>query len=221
MSVSEPAKNTISDKKKQKSRGLTILTIVEIVLIAVLCVLNVIGVKGLVKYDDYYELYYAYCITGVAMIIILIVAYFKKWVPVQLLSIIAVLLWSTYCIAAFYSCRLLTHVKEMEEPYMNSEMYVVFDGKCYTWNGDTIVYGLPAEWEDLQSRAVIKSRNDSDIPTEELTSKGINEGSMIFYQDGYKYILVEVVSGSLFEFIDPDDPPEDTISTATTTLGIG
>ena len=48
-----------SDKKKQKSRGLTILTIVEIVLIAVLCVLNVIGVKGLVKYDDYYELYIA------------------------------------------------------------------------------------------------------------------------------------------------------------------
>ena len=44
---------------------------------------------------------------------------------------------------------------------------------------------------------------------------------MIFYQDGYKYILVEVVTGSLFEFINPDDPPDDTVSTAMTTLGVG
>lgn len=219
--MSEPVTNKVSTKQQKRNRKVLIFTLVEIVLIAVLCVLNIIGVNGLIKYDPYYKLYYAYTFTGALMIILLIIAYFRKWVPVQMLSIIAILVWGTYCAAAFYSCRLLTTVKEREKPYIESDMYVVFEGKCYVWDGNTIVYGLPAEWEDLKARAEITARNDNEIPTEELTSKGIDAGCIIFYQDGYEYILVEVVPGSLFEFIDPDNPPKDTISTATTTIGLG
>ena len=212
---------TISGQKKQKSKALKILTIVEIAVIAVLSALNIWGVAELAHFDPYYKLYYFYAISGVIFIVLLIVAYYRKWLGFQLISIILFMLWSTYCAATVYSCRLLTHVKKMEEPYMNAEMYVVFNGKLYTFEGKTIVYGLPAEWEDLQSRAIIKARDDSKIPTEELTSKGIPEGSMIFYQEDYKYILVEIVTGSLFEFIDPNDPPTEPISTNTTTIGLG
>jgi len=219
--MSKPENNTISGQKKKKKNALLIMTIIEIAIIAILCILNIIGVRGLVPYDPYYKMYYGYTIVGVVLIILLIIAYFRKWLAAQLLSIIVVILWSTYCLAAFASCRILTKVKKLEEPYTQSEMYVVFDGKLYTWEGKTIIYGLPPEWEDLESRAKVSVRDDSEIPTEELHSKGINEGSVIFYQKDYKYILIEVVGGSLFEFIDPDDPPEDTISTATTSIGIG
>lgn len=219
--MSRPENKTISSERQKTKNAILIMTIIEIVLIAGLSILNIIGVNGLTPYDSYYKMYYGYAIVGAVMIIVLIIAYFRKWFAVQLLSIIAVLLWSTYCLAAFFSCRLLTKVKEMEKPYTESEMYVIFDGKLYTWEGKTIIYGLPPEWEDLESRAKVASRDDSKIPTEELASKGINEGSVIFYQKGYKYILIEVVGGSLFEFIDPNDPPEDTITTATTSIGIG
>ncbi|MBR2749969.1 MAG: hypothetical protein IKD90_02405 [Clostridiales bacterium] len=219
--MSRPENKTISSEKNKTKKAILIMTIIEIVLIAGLSILNIVGVNGLVSYDPYYKIYYGYAIAGAILIIILTIAYFKKWFAIQLLSIIVVLLWSTYCIAAYVSCRILTRVKDMEKPYTESEMYVMFNGKLYTWEGKTIIYGLPPEWEDLESRAKIVSRDDSKIPTEELASKGINEGSVIFYQKGYKYILIEVVGGSLFEFIDPDDPPEDTISTATTSIGIG
>ena len=212
---------TVSSQKKQNQRILFILTLVEIIIIAVISIASAIMIHGLSVYDSYYQLYYAFPISGAVMIVVLIVAYFKKWLPLQLFSVIVVLVWSTYGGGIIYSCWLLTRVKKMEAPYMNAEMYVVFDGRVYTWEGKTIVYGLPAEWKELMSRATITARDDSKIPDEELTSKGVNEGCMIFYQEGYKYILVEVVPGSLFEFIDPDDPPEDTVSTATTTLGIG
>ena len=98
----------------------------------------------------------------------------------------------------------------------------MFNGKVYEWKKDnTVMYGLPADWEKLDLRATIVARDDSGKPTEELHAKGVDAGSMIFYQDNCKYILVEVITGSLFEFVDPDDLPEDTITTATTTLGIG
>ena len=220
--VSKPAKITTKSEQEQKKKKLVLIfTVAEVVLIAILSVLNIISVNGLVKYDPYYKLYYAYSIAGLIMIITLVIAYFRKWVPVQLLSVIVVLLWTTYCAGTIYSCQILTHVKKLEAPYMHADMYVVFEGKTYTWDGNTIVYGLPAEWEDLKARATIVARDDSKMPTEELNSKGVDAGCVIFYQNGYKYILVEVVNGSLFEFIDPNDPPEDTNSTATTTLGLG
>ena len=212
---------TVSSQKKQNQRIIFILTLVEIIIIAGISIATAIMVHGLSVYDSYYQLYYAFPISGVVMIGVLIIAYFKKWLPLQLFSVIVVLVWSTYGGGIIYSCWLLTRVKKMEAPYMNAEMYVVFDGRVYTWEGKTIIYGLPAEWENLESRAKITSRDDSKVPDQELTSKGVNAGCEIFYQNGYKYILVEVVPGSLFEFIDPDDPPEDTVSTATTTLGIG
>ena len=214
-------KNTISNQKKNNSRAALILTVVEISVIAILSALSIWNVHELTTYDSYYELYYFFAITGGIFIVLLLIAYFRKWLGFQLISVILFLLWTTYSIGTIYSCRLLISAKKREAPYMNAEMYVMFEGKVYTWEGKTIVYDLPADWTDLQSRATIQNRDDSGIPTTELTSKGIDAGSMIFYQDGYKYILVEVVTGSLFEFIDPDNPPEETISTATTSLALG
>ena len=212
---------TLSSEKKKKMNALLILTIVECVIIGVLSIVNVITVYELSTHDPYYKLYYFFAILGVLMIALLIVAYFKKWLGIQLLSIIATMLWSTYCGATIFSCIMTTKVIKLEKPYRESEMYVVFEGTLYKWEGTTVIYGLPAEWENLELRATITERDDSKIPTEELHAKGIPAGSMIFYQDGYKYILVEVVTGSLFEFINPDDPPDDTVSTAMTTLGVG
>ncbi|MBO4928245.1 MAG: hypothetical protein J5379_08370 [Clostridiales bacterium] len=212
---------SVSSERSKNQRTLLILMIVECVVLVVMSVFAFLCVHEVCHYDSYYRLYYFYAITGILMAILLVIAYFRKWLAIQLLSIIVFLLWVTYCGATIFSCKTMVRTKKLEEPYVNSEMYVVFQGKLYTWEGKTIVYGLPAEWEDLQKRETITVRDDSKLPTEELHSKGINEGCMIFYQDDYKYILVEVVTGSLFEFIDPDDPPTETISTATTTLGIG
>ena len=221
-SVPEQIKQkTISSEKEKKNNAILILTIIECVLLGVLSIVCFFAVKSLTTYDSYYRIYYFFPITGFIMLGIMIVAYFRKWLALQLLSVIIVLFWVTYCGATIYSCLIAGKVYKLEEPYRNSEMYVVFNGKRYEWEGKTVIYGLPAEWEDLQKRAVIKERDDSKKPTEELHAKGIDAGSMIFYQDGYKYILVECVTGSLFEFIDPNDPPEDTISTDVTTLGIG
>ena len=36
---------------------------------------------------------------------------------------------------------------------------------------DWLVYGLPPEWEDLESRAKVASRDDSQIPSTELAAK--------------------------------------------------
>ncbi len=221
MSRPENKTKTISSERKKKKDAILIMTIIEIVVIAILSALNIYGVKELVPFDPYYKMYYGYAIVGFVMIVVLIIAYFRKWLAIQLLSIIVVILWGSYCLMSFYSCRLLTYVKKLEEPYTKSEMYVMYEGKLYTWEGKTIIYGLPPEWTELNNRATIKSRDDSKLPTEELTSKGIDAGRIIFYQNGFKYILVEVVDGSLFEFIDPNDPPEDTISTATTSIGFG
>gem|GEM_PF-2200584 len=221
-SVPEQIKQkTISSEKEKKNNAILILTIVECILLGMLSIVCFFAVHSLTSYDSYYRIYYFFPITGMIMLGLMIAAYFKKWLALQLLSVIIVLLWGTYCGATIYSSFIAGKVYKLEAPYRNSEMYVVFEGKTYEWEGKTVIYGLPAEWEDLQKRAVIKERDDSKKPTEELHAKGIDAGSMIFYQDGYKYILVECVTGSLFEFIDPNDPPEDTISTDITTLGIG
>ena len=214
-------KDGISEQNRQAQKMLKVVTIVEIVIFAILSILNIWSVHELTEYDPYYKLYYFYAIAGVIMIVLLCVAYFRKWLAFQFMSVIIVMLWATYCAGTVYSCRLMVRTKKLEEPYMHAEMYVVFEGKVYTWEGKTVIYGLPPEWEDLDSHVAIVARDDSGIPTQELHSKGINEGCMIYYQEDYKYILVEVVTGSLFEFIDPDDPPGETISTATTAIGVG
>ena len=216
----QPRKVATPESTKKKKNPLKILTIVECIILGVFSILNAIFVYRLSVHDPYYKLYYFFTITGVLMFGLMILAYFKKWLAVQLISVIVVLLWLTYTAATIYSCILTTRVIEREEPYRNSEMYVVFDGKLYEWEGNTVMYGLPADWEELDLRATITTRDDSKIPTEELHAKGVDAGCMIFYQKDCKYILVEVITGSLFEFINPDDPPEDTITTATTTLGI-
>lgn len=223
MSETETAPKKVSapvtPKKKDPAK---ILTIVEISIISVLSVLNAIFVYLLAVHDPYYKLYYFFTIAGVFLIGLMLMAYKKKWLGVQLISVIVVLLWATYTAATIYSCILTTRVIKREQPYRDSEMCVVFDGKLYVWKKEnTVMYGLPADWEDLDLRATVAARDDSKTPTEELHSKGVDSGCTIYYQDGCKYILVEVITGSLFEFVDPNDLPEDTISTATTTLGIG
>ena len=208
--------NPVPTKKKNPAK---ILTIVECIILGVFSLANAFFVYRLAQHDPYYRLYYFFTITGVLMLGLMIIAYFKKWLAVQLLSVLVVLLWVTYTAATIYSCILTTRVIKREEPYRNSEMCVVFNGKLYVWQKDnTVMYGLPADWEDLELRKTVAARDDSKTPTEELHSKGVDEGCVIFYQDNYKYILVEVVTGSLFEFVDPNDLPEDTIPTATTTL---
>ena len=217
----KPSVSTISQQKQKNDKILKILTIVEIAVIAVCSILCTWAVHSISTYDSYYNIFYAFPIIGAIMILVLILAYFRKWVGIQLLSVVVVIFWSSFCLMTVYSCFLAAHVQEREAPYRKSEMSVVFNGKLYTWDGSTVVYGLPGEWEKLDQRATIVARDDNNTPTEELHSKGIDAGSVIFYQDGYKYILVEVVDSSLFEFIDPDDPPEDTISTNVTTPGLG
>ena len=219
--ATKPTTSSISKEKEKTSKIIKIMTIVEIVLILGLSILNIFSVRAIAVYDTYYNIFYGFAITGAILILLLIVAYFRKWFGVQLLSVIIVLFWGSFCLISAYSCFIAAHVMKQEEPYRNSQMYVVFNGKQYTWDGSTVVYGLPAEWEDLNMRATISVRDDSKTPTEELHSMGIDAGRVIFYQDNYKYILVEVVDGSLFEFIDPEDPPKDTISTNVTTIGIG
>lgn len=217
----EPKKVTTPVTTKKKN-PIKILTIVECIVFAVFSIANAIFVYRLAQHDSYYNLYYFFTITGLLLCGLMILAYFRKWLAVQLLSIIIALLWVTYTAGSIYSCILTTRVIEREEPYRNSEMCVMFNGKVYEWKKDnTVMYGLPADWEKLDLRATIVARDDSGIPTEELHAKGVDAGSVIFYQDDCKYILVEVITGSLFEFVDPNDLPEDTITTATTTLGIG
>ena len=218
---SDLKKKTGSYKTPKKKNAPLILTIVECVIFGVLSIINIVAVYRLSELDPYYKLYYFFSIVGFLAIILMIVAYFKKWLGIQLLSVIGVLLWSTYCAATILSCVMTTKVIKMEKPYRESEMYVVFNGTLYQWEGETVIYGLPAEWEEYDLRATIEARDDSTIPTQELHSKGIPEGSMIFYQDGYKYILVEVCTGSLFEFIDPNDPPTEPISSKTQSVGFG
>lgn len=217
----KPYAGSISQQKQQNSRILRIITIVEIALIAVCSILCIVAVRSIASYDSYYNIFYAFPIIGAIMVLVLILAYIRKWIGIQLLSVIIVIFWTSFCLMTVYSCFLASHVQKREAPYRNSEMSVIFNGKLYTWDGSTVVYGLPGEWEKLDQRVTIVSRDDSKTPTEELHSKGIDAGSVIFYQDGYKYILVEVVDSSLFEFIDPDDPPEDTISTNVTMPGLG
>lgn len=217
----KPSTSSISQQKQKNNKTLKIITIIEIALIAVCSILCIFAVRSISSYDSYYNIFYAFPIVGAIMILVLVLAYFREWIGIQLLSVIVVIFWSSFCLMTVYSCFLASHVQKREAPYRNSEMYVIFNGKRYTWDGSTVVYGLPGEWEKLDQRATIVARDDSRIPTEELHSKGIDAGSIIFYQDNYKYILIEVVDSSLFEFIDPDDPPEDTISTNVTTLGIG
>ncbi len=218
---SEEKKMTGPSQAPKKVNAPLILTIIECVLFGVLSIINIITVHTLSELDPYYKLYYFLSILGFIGLIVIIAAYFKKWLGIQLLSVIAVLIWTTYCAATILSCVMTTKVIKMEKPFRESEMYVVFNGTLYQWEGETVIYGLPTEWENYDLRATVEARDDSKIPTEELHSKGIPEGSMIFYQDGYKYILVEVCTGSLFEFIDPNDPPTEPISTKTQSAGFG
>ena len=219
-SLKNPEKNTFSKQKENSNRAIRILTLVEVTVIAVISALCFSSVRRLSHYDSYYRIYYFFPILGVIFIILLGIAYKRKWLGFQLISVILFLLWSTYAAATVYSCHLMIDVKKREAPYRNSSMFVMFDGRVYTWEGKTVVYDIPADWKDLEARATIVSRDDSRLPTEDLCSKGVDAGCTIFYQDGYKYILVEVVTGSLFEFIDPNDPPTETISTATTKIGV-
>ncbi len=218
---SEEKKKAGSIKAQKKVNAPLILTVIECVLFGVLSIINVFAVHALSELDPYYKLYYFISILGFIGFVVIIAAYFKKWLGIQLLSVIAVLIWTTYCAATILSCVMTTKVIKMEKPFRESEMYVVFNGTLYQWEGETVIYGLPTEWEDYDLRATTKTRDDSKIPTEELHTKGIPEGSMIYYQNGYKYILVEVCTGSLFEFIDPNDPPTEPISKKTQSAGFG
>ena len=218
---SSEKKNAGPKKVPMKKNAPLILTIIECVLFGVLSTINIFAVHALSELDPYYKLYYFISIVGFLAMALMIVAYFKKWLGIQLLSVIGVLIWTTYAAATILSCVMTTKVIKMEKPFRESEMYVVFNGTLYQWEGETVIYNLPTDWEDYDLRATIEARDDSKIPTEELHSKGIPEGSMIFYQDGYKYILVEVCTGSLFEFIDPNDPPTEPISTKTQSAGFG
>ncbi len=163
----------------------------ELFIISLGSILSLSGTLKVCKYNMSYLKYIFFPFIAMVMIILILIAAKKRWMYIHIIALIFIYIWGGFAGLAYISCQVMSVRYKNEIPYRNSEMSIIIDDNMYQWDGETIIYRLPEEY-NINSKYKIQRKENNNIL--------IIESQIYFSKLDSSFIYAEVVNGSYFKF---------------------